>query len=573
MIAVLPAMVALVIAVFVVPQPSAQSLRARPAGVIRGIVLSAADNRPLRMAHVVLIGAATGTVRMTASDADGRFVFAQLPADRYTIGASKPPYLGAVAGARRPARPGSPVALADGETISDVAIRLFRGASISGAIADERGQPAVSAAVELQQWRLENGERVLVQAGGPVRTDDQGRYRIHGLTPGEYIVVISQVGRLVPPLAFSDADVDETLKTGRRPDLPDQSMRYAPVFYPGTVRVADAQPVILTPGEERQGIDFRMQLVRTSRIQGTVLAPDGQPVAQPMVRLLSASSNSRPLGAFAMMSSAAPAGRFTISGVVPGTHLVVATGRGPLADHVASEVIEVAGEDRSDIELTLRPPVTLTARLVFDGTGAPPLAGHRLPLRSLSPGSSAVGPIVTPTKDDGVFTITRVTPGSYVIGGPMFFGATTASVTWALTSVVVDGKDVTDLPFDIAVDAPPPDIVVTYGDQWQEISGRLQQRSGAPAPGYVVIAFPAEPAYWMSGSRRIVTARSGTTGQFTLGGPGPSTLPPGDYLLAVVPDLDRDEPFERAFLSTLVSSAVPVTLQPGERKVQNLGIR
>ena len=114
---------------------------------------------------------------------------------------------------------------------------------------------------------------------------------------------------------------------------------------------------------------------------------------------------------------------------------------------------------------------------------------------------------------------------------------------------------------------------VTYTDKWQELTGRLTAASGAPASEFTVIAFPANREFWLPGSRRIVTARPGTNGEFILSGPGLATLPPGDYLIAAVTDLDRNEQHDPAFLATLVSSAVPVTLTPGGRMVQHLRIQ
>ena len=100
-------------------------------GTIAGEVVADATGTKLRLAHVVLIGATTGVLKVTATDTGGKFTFANLPADRYTVGASKLPYLGAVAGARRPVRPGTPFVLADGATLADVTIRLPMGAAVS----------------------------------------------------------------------------------------------------------------------------------------------------------------------------------------------------------------------------------------------------------------------------------------------------------------------------------------------------------------------------------------------------------------------------------------------------------
>ena len=70
-------------------------------GVIRGMVVADATGSAVRLAHVVVIGALTGTLRVTMTDPEGRFAVSGLPADRYTVAASKPPYLGAIAGGKR----------------------------------------------------------------------------------------------------------------------------------------------------------------------------------------------------------------------------------------------------------------------------------------------------------------------------------------------------------------------------------------------------------------------------------------------------------------------------------------
>ena len=75
-----------------------------------------------------------------------------------------------------------------------------------------------------------------------------------------------------------------------------------------------------------------------------------------------------------------------------------------------------------------------------------------------------------------------------------------------------------------------------------------------------MIVFPANKAYWIPGRAGSARRTPGTNGQFTLSGPGPLTLPPGDYLFAAVTDLERNEEFDPAFLASLEPAAVPVTL-------------
>jgi hypothetical protein len=79
-----------------------------------------------------------------------------------------------------------------------------------------------------------------------------------------------------------------------------------------------------------------------------------------------------------------------------------------------------------------------------------------------------------------------------------------------------------------------------------------------------VIVFPADRALWSASYRRVRHQRPATNGRFVF-----DDLLPGDYLLAILPDLD---PSWRSpqMLGSLVEKATRVTLREGERKVQDL---
>ena len=550
-------------------------------GSIAGVVVSGdASARPLRLASVVVVGAATGTLRVTMTNAEGRFDVTGLPADRYQVGASKAPYLGAVAGATRPAHPGSPVVLADGQRVTDVMIRLPLAGAIAGTITDEHGQPAAGALVALQQARMRGGQRVLADIGTVVSADDRGRYRIYGLTPGDYVVFgVRPAPGGGAAVTLTDAEVDRAIKSGTAGPVvgPPELVRYAPVYFPGTTRAAEATLISVGSGDEQSAIDFQLQVVRPVRVEGTVAVEPGAP---PLMLFLSSSGG--PVQG-TMTTRTAPDGKFSFSNVSPGTYALVARafgpGRGgppgsPNAVEYAASTIEVGTADVSGLQLPLTPAPSFSGRLVFAGTTpAPGLAGRRVPLRSLTPEiTGALAPIVSPTDATGAFTVTNVTPGQYVLGGPLFFGANADSLTWSLASVVADGRDVTDLPLVIS-DAPPKQVVLTYKDTWQQVTGRIATTSGAPAAGFTIVIFPADRAYWITGSRRILTTHPGSDGRFTLSGPGPNTLPPGSYLMAAVTELDRDEQYDPALLARLAEAAVPVTLAAGDRKTQDLVVK
>jgi hypothetical protein len=82
------------------------------------------------------------------------------------------------------------------------------------------------------------------------------------------------------------------------------------------------------------------------------------------------------------------------------------------------------------------------------------------------------------------------------------------------------------------------------------------------------VAFAADRQFWTPQSRRIRQTRPASDGRFSIKG-----LPAGDYLLAALTDVERDEWFDPAFLAQLVPAAVRVTLSDGVVTTQNLRIR
>jgi hypothetical protein len=513
---------------------------------------------------------------VTSSDSAGKFSFTKLPADRYTVGASKLPYLGAVAGARRPARPGVPIVLANGATVADVSIRLPNSAAVSGVIYDERGQPASGVNVNLQQRKVQNGERVVVPTGNGATTDDRGFYRVHGLAPGEYLVTAMPLRQGAGSArALTDAEVDAALRgtplPAQGPGVTDGGA-YAPVYFPGTTRVNDAQPVLLATGEDRQNIDLRLERVRTGRVEGTVATSDGQPVPAVTV-FISTTAGSSPQQTISTIRVGPPDGRFSFSSP-PGSFTLVARTPGSSGQFAFAQV-DMAGVDVTGVQMTLQPPLTFAGRLITKGAATlTSLAGHRIQVQPLSRALGGLAaPQVTPTTVTGEFTVTGIVPGRYVIGNTPFFGASTASVVWGLESVLVDGKDVTDLPVTITTESVPKEVSMVLTDRWQELSGRLTDAAGAGVSDYTVMVFPVNDAYWVSGSRRIVTSQPGTDGKFTIGGPGPAMLPAGEYYLAAVTDVSRDEQYDPAFLQSIVGAAIRITLAPGARQTQDLRVR
>ena len=236
------------------------------------------------------------------TDDSGRFAFSDLPAGRYTITAEKPAYVKTYYGSKRVGRgPGMPIALAEGQRVSNLAITLLRGAAIEGTVRDENGVPLSSAQVQVFQPVILNGERKLVNPPGAqwATTDDRGTYRLYGLAPGEYTVRAGGGGlrgetRLTTPAEIAAAQRE--LQGGSPATAPSVSRAGAPLvsrtgaYFPGVTDAAVAEFFTLAPGQERTGVDLRSPLVHPTRLEGTAIGPSGQPLRTVMIGLANASA-------------------------------------------------------------------------------------------------------------------------------------------------------------------------------------------------------------------------------------------------------------------------------------------
>ncbi|MEO7134723.1 MAG: carboxypeptidase-like regulatory domain-containing protein, partial [Vicinamibacterales bacterium] len=205
----------------------AQPVRAdapRGTAILRGQVIAADNGTPIRRAQVRVASLEARESRVAATDAQGRFEIKELPAGRYTMSASKGGFVALQYGQRRPSESGTPIELADGQTLDKIAIALPRGSVLGGRITDEFGEPVANASVTAWRYGYAGGARRLTPAGPNARdtTDDQGHFRLFGLSPGDYYVSASLRGN----------GPEVTDPTG-------ELSGYASTYFPGTTNVAE----------------------------------------------------------------------------------------------------------------------------------------------------------------------------------------------------------------------------------------------------------------------------------------------------------------------------------------------
>ena len=302
------------------------------------------------------------------SDGNGNFIFRDLPKGIYNLNASKPGYALASHGMTSPSAPGGgqPLRLEDAERRTNVDLKLWKYASISGRVVDDSGDPVIGLSLRTFRRAIVGGRLRYTSFGNQPTTDDRGIYRVSQLTPGDYVIGIVTTQATVPTAlqdASAAADKDGSaaefrrqldrsgssglgsvnLSAGRQMDdwvlqfQSDLGMRtsapppgdgnrvfiYPTLYYPSATTISSATVMTLESGDARLSVDFRLRPVITSRVSGRLVGPETEQ-AFTMLSLLPASSEEaqRDYDMAAATTVSDRSGAFTFLGVPPGDYTV-----------------------------------------------------------------------------------------------------------------------------------------------------------------------------------------------------------------------------------------------------------
>jgi hypothetical protein len=541
----------------------------RPAGTasISGRVVSL-EGSPLRRTQVQLAGSGV-TGRTVLTDNEGRYSFTDLPASRYSLRVFRGGFINLAYGQRTPTEPAKQIELADGQALSGIDIVLPRGSAITGRVVDEYGEPVLQAQVQALRYSYQpSGERMLQPGGNSAVTDDLGQFRLYGLNPGEYFVSAMSRNQFMP----MERPGGDLLVFGGH-----VQEGYAPTYYPGTANPGEAQAITVGLGQE---LSVQLQLVptRLAQISGAVFDSQGRPVNGSPVVLRPATGV---IGGGANRGASTIAdGTFTVTNVAPGDYYLDVRPRpqqfnggpnqrgnaaaGPIAEmEFASVPITVDG-DISGLNIVTGKGATISGRVVFEGT--PPAGGLRIrvvaqpadPQRMLGlPGGNQQDGLVDA---DGSFELTRLT-------GPVFLRVTLTNtsggpapnqITVMTKSVMVDGVDVADVPFDPTRRGGRTNVTLVLTDKVTDVSGVVTDGHGAPLESSVLIV-PEDLPPGVSPQRFQRMLRSDREGKFSVRG-----MPPGRYVAIAATSIDAVQLYDPAAAQRVRQRGHTFSVREGE---------
>ncbi len=369
----------------------------------------------------------------TTTDASGTFHFSNLQPGSYRVMIQHQNYPQARFGGVS-----KTIDVKAGETAGPIDAELIPGASVSGRILDEDGEPTQGCFV---QAHLPSAPDQGVQAQGNFNPNEKGEYRLYAIPPGKYLLTAQCQGQVFQPRPFSAG-----------PDPP-PSRGYPPQYYPLAADAKSAQAVELLPGNEKSGIDFRMRPAPVTQVHGAVSAGGADWKGNNInVQLVPIDSSRRNGNNFSNIDAAK--GTFEFRQVFPGSYMLIAFSQGNNDTRIgATQRVEV-GDQPLNIVIELQHGFDITGKVELDPESAAKVAaantaanapGSSAPMApgnnrfngftpapfSLSQVSIQLFPAYqvgipmpnTQVAADGSFTLKGVMPGSWrlIVNGPQAF--------------------------------------------------------------------------------------------------------------------------------------------------------
>jgi hypothetical protein len=340
----------------------------------------------------ITITLSTGTSQIDAiTDQSGRFLIPNLLPGAYVVASTVDDYFGPEISTY--------VYVAESQT-SHTTLSMVPAATISGNVVDDNGMPLVNAAVQVMRVTYRNGIPAIESAGGQ-SSDENGRYRVIRLRPGEYYVAA----------------------------LPKVGGSLIRTFSPNALDLSQATMIRVHAGEEIGGINIAIRKGDLFRVSGQIVSAipdfDAKNSAMSTVTLLPHANGLQDSSfsssiTISMLGEAN--GRFELANIFPGVYDVFAS----LADSRGSGIaygkttITINGADVENVRVTVHRGVDIQGRVTIDGGASPSFNSVRISLQPEGNAARLAGyqqlsrfqPTVT---SDGSFTIPAVPESQYRI--------------------------------------------------------------------------------------------------------------------------------------------------------------
>jgi hypothetical protein len=504
---------------------------------LEGTVVNSLTGEPVPRALVQVSG------RAALTGAEGEFSFDGLSAGTTQVQLTKPGYFPPGAKARGWTS-GSTVTV--GPDTEKVVLKLAPEAIITGRVTGQDDEPLEGAAIQVLAYISQGDGAQQLMAVSTSRSDEDGNFRIAGLTAGRYYVTVLAAGINRNGLGAQTAQIN---------------LAYPPlVYYPGNEGLAAAAMVDLAPGQ-RMEAPFSLALRPAYTVSGNVVTTgEWKQVHPPMIvdstgqSLIPVDTFDGKTGAFEFRS--VPAGNYSVrlSGIDP-------QDRSRSSDHKIAISKPISGlrlllKPGIDIPVVIRTEFTKPIQQMhascpstppgggFQQSDCPDYPKARVELIAADATGLRFNTDYGPLKDSQVFGIHGVAPGGYLVRVQATFGG-------YVQSVRSGGVDLLQESLRVAEDGTvmPIEVVLRDDSATLKVAVRTEKPGGS---GTIVL--------YAEGAPLLSPTRGSTISAGTYSYVGP--LAPGSYKVFAFDSLDGIDFARPDSLAKYASQAARITLSP-----------
>ena len=508
-------------------------LGAQPAA-IEGVVVNQATGQPMAGVHVRFLSTASsadGQPYGAISNAAGRFSIASLAPGTYVAGADARGFFYMPPKGEGPIQRAS---LKAGQHIADFKIEMAQGATISGRVLDDNGDPVQTGVhAEGESERAMNFSRW-------GNSDERGEFHL-SVAPGKYYIVANSGNRGInqPTEIRTDGSVDAL---------------YGATYYPGSAAKAKAVLVEAAAGAELTGTDIHLARQAPGGSISGVVTGAGDAAGGAMVMLQQGENPAH------MRSNHSVGldkdGHFHFANLPPGAYRLLAWQWGEKASIYSQPLdLRLEGSDVTNLNLLLAPGGELNGKLEM--AGGPAKEKLSVTLDPLPFASFGEPPPTAEADQNGAFRIADIAPGRYRLK------VTPMPENGYLKSVRLEGVEVPDGELDLSRGAPGSSLKIVVSRNGGQVSGKLLDKDGEPLGAETVMVLLVADPKQIDLERSLKRAEDGTY-RF-------QAIRPGKYrLLALGPGLFASGPDFLESIETLAAAADEIEIKEGDRKVQDL---
>lgn len=501
---------------------------------VSGRVVRADTGEPIAKAIVMLRAqdqaSAESGERATSAGPDGTFLLSGLAPGSYVIEAEKAGFVFKFG--RDP-----DFKLSAGEDKSDLTIRLTPAAVISGIVQDADDEPVEGLTVMALHLRYQRGGVRELSQLQPVVSDDQGRFRIYGMSEGLYYLRTG--GRLQRPMTTVPLKIN-----------PERGLEYGDSWYPEEAFNEEVEPIRLAAGQDLGGVRIRVKPSPVFRITGRV---EGD--AKKFGQLQVGCAKVLPFTfLFGFGCGDTSEGFFELRGLEPGEYVLKVEGSTPSRSVFLGSSRAHLVDKNLQVTIPIGQAAGVSGVVSEEGRDSLP-AGLQVVLYE----SGSIAIYLSDLDTKGAFDVGNVPAGEFRFG---LFGAR-RDESYYIKAVRCTGTDYTTQAVKLDAGVPLSDCRIQISRETGVVRGDVMDGE-KPLSGMWVVLIP-ESRELRRVRRYTLRVKTDAAGKFEI-----RNAIPGKYALVAVAPNDESREFAIGFADRHANDAQSVEVKAGESQTVSL---